>query len=126
MPATDDRLRIQVHGIRSARGMDESSRSFLLSAWHSKSAWDAISALSEEDILVTNLRDKEVNLKVVATLDQQMRRTYSSKHVEINRAVSESAMLKRIWANQPDDESFSPEQRDQGKFLRGEDESVAV
>jgi len=146
MPATDDRLRIQVYGIRSAKGKDESSRSFLLSAWHKTTAEEAIESLSEEDILVTNLKDKEVNLKVVASLDQQMRRTYSSKHIEINHAASESAMLKRSWTDQADDKSDTPspgpwlptpgpglqtpmpepELRDQGNPLREEDESVAV
>jgi len=82
VPATDDRLRIQVHGIRSANGKDVGSRSFLLAAWHSRSAWDAIATLSKDDILVTNLKDKEVNLKVVASLDSQIRRIYASKHTK--------------------------------------------
>jgi len=72
-PATEDRLRIQVHGIRSAKGMDVASRSFLLETWHSASAHDAIEALSHSDILVTNMKDKEVNLRVVASLDMQIR-----------------------------------------------------
>jgi hypothetical protein len=107
MPATNNRLRIQVYGIRSAKGKDNGSRSFLLSAWHSKPAWDAIAALSKEDILVTNQRDKEVNLKVVASLDQQVRQAYTSKHMEINKIIRESdldVITQSIWTTKGDDE----------------------
>jgi hypothetical protein len=100
VPATDERLRIQVHGIRSARGNDAGSRSFLLSTWHSKSAWDAVTALSKDDILVTNSRDKEVNLKVVASLDVQIRRAFSS--------------IKPGETCQAADETQEPEQRGAG------------
>jgi hypothetical protein len=107
MPATADRLRMQVHGIRSARGKDAGSRSFLLAAWHSRSAWDTITALSKDDILVTNKRDKEVNLKVVASLDIQIRGTFTSiKRNETNQAADETS--------QAAEESNEPEQRGVG------------
>jgi hypothetical protein len=72
-PASEDRLRMQVHGINSADGHDKASRMYLLGTWHNADAPEAIQALARNDILVTNARDKEVNLKVVASLDQKIR-----------------------------------------------------
>jgi hypothetical protein len=145
LPATNNRLRIQVYGISSAKGKDAGSRSFLLSAWHSKPASEAIAALSQEDILVTNQRDKEINLKVIASLDQQIRQTYTSKHMEINKVIRESdldvdtqqfddnllespnpAGELRLPTPDPWLQTPEPEQRDEGNQARGVDESMAV
>ena len=78
VPATEPHLRIRVLGIRSARANDSANRAFLLDTWHSASTLDAIKALSADDILVTNQKDKEINLKVVASLDSQIRNIYAS------------------------------------------------
>ena len=58
VPASEDRLRVQVHGIHSASGMDEELQVRLLQDWHKKDAQSAIATLSHEDILVTNAKDR--------------------------------------------------------------------
>ena len=78
VPATEPHLRIRVLGIRSARANDSANRAFLLDTWHSASTLDVIKSLSADDILVTNQKDKEINLKVVASLDSQIRNIYTS------------------------------------------------
>ena len=74
VPASEDRLRVQVHGVYSASGKDMSSRKYVLEEWHQADAQEAIATLSHPDILVTNEKDKELNLKVVASLDDQISR----------------------------------------------------
>jgi len=73
VPASEDRLRIQVYGIDSASGFDRASRMYVLGTWHSADAQQAIHFLSQDDILVTNARDKDINLKVVGSLDERIR-----------------------------------------------------
>ncbi|CAK0889420.1 unnamed protein product [Prorocentrum cordatum] len=81
VPASDDRLRVLVHGIHSAGGHDKANLAQVLEYWHRATAQEAITILSHDDILVTNAKDKEVNLKVVASLDEQIRCHHSSLHV---------------------------------------------
>ena len=63
VPASEDRLRMKVYGIESTSGRDELSQMYVMGTWHTVNAQQAIEALSKNDILVTNARDKEVNLK---------------------------------------------------------------
>ena len=64
---------MQVYGIDSASGRDRANQMFVLGMWHKADAQEAIQALAKNDILVTNARDKEVNLKVVGSLDEKIR-----------------------------------------------------
>ena len=73
MPASPDRLRVHVHGILSRTGLDETNKADVLGTWHTADAETAIRALSQSDILVTNAKDKEINLKVIGNLDDQIR-----------------------------------------------------
>jgi hypothetical protein len=74
MPASEERLRMQVYGIESQSGKDDISRAYVLEMWHAADAQQAIHDLAKNDILVTNARDKEVNLKVVGSLDEKIKR----------------------------------------------------
>jgi hypothetical protein len=73
VPASENRLRIQVYGIESASGQDHVNLAFVLEMWHAADAQQAVHVLSKNDVLVTNARDKEVNLKVVGSLDEKIR-----------------------------------------------------
>ncbi|CAK0795826.1 unnamed protein product [Prorocentrum cordatum] len=73
VPANEDCLRVQVYGIHSASGKDKASRAQVLKFWHSAGTQEAIATLSHDDILVTNAKDKEINLKVVALLDDNIK-----------------------------------------------------
>jgi len=64
---------VQVYGIHSASGKDKASRAQVLKFWHSAGTQEAIATLSHDDILVTNAKDKEINLKVVALLDDNIK-----------------------------------------------------
>ncbi|CAK0804709.1 unnamed protein product [Prorocentrum cordatum] len=76
VPASEDRLRLKVHGIDSAK---HSNCTFgVLDSWHHTDTQTAIHVLSQKDILVTNARDKEINLKVVGSLDHIIRSRDSS------------------------------------------------
>jgi len=77
VPATSDRLRVHVHGLHSRRGKDQLNTADVLGMWHEASAQEAIAALSQDDILVTNAKDKEINLKVVGSLDGMIQRRYT-------------------------------------------------
>jgi len=95
VPATRDRMRVRVHGIRSASGEDEVNQAYVEGVWHAVSAQEAIRKLSEEDILVTNAKDKLINLKVVASLDEQIQLVHRSM-------VSRSAILSEYFTNNSD------------------------
>merc|ERR1712039_297507 len=77
VPADNDRLRIQVHGILSAAGQDPVNQDYVIRTWQPLSVQEAINTLSKDDIFVTNKKDKDVNLKVLASLDEQIRRLVS-------------------------------------------------
>ncbi|CAK0831312.1 unnamed protein product [Prorocentrum cordatum] len=79
VPATEDRLRVKVHGVESAKSLN--CTRWVLDSWHHVDAQKAIRILSQKDILVTNARDKEINLKVVSSLDRMIhsRHTAPSK-----------------------------------------------
>ncbi|CAK0893075.1 unnamed protein product [Prorocentrum cordatum] len=76
VPASEDRLRLKVHGIDSAKGSN--CAFYVLDSWHYADAQKAIHSLSQKDIMVTNASDKEINLKVVASLDGMIRSRYMS------------------------------------------------
>ncbi|CAK0830364.1 unnamed protein product [Prorocentrum cordatum] len=71
VPATEDRLRLKVHGIESAKELN--CTVIVLDSWHHADAQTAIHILSQKDILVTNAKDKEINLRVVGSLDRLIR-----------------------------------------------------
>jgi hypothetical protein len=77
VPASKDRLRVHVHGVHSASGKDKASHEYVLDTWHAADAQKAIEKLSEDDILVTNAKDKQINLRVVASLDDLIRRRHT-------------------------------------------------
>jgi len=77
VPASEDKLRMRVYGIDSATGNDTANTAYLLGSWLHSDAQKAILTLSHKDILVTNAKDKEINLKVVGSLDDRIR----SRHV---------------------------------------------
>ncbi|CAK0866396.1 unnamed protein product [Prorocentrum cordatum] len=75
VPATEDRLRLKVHGIDSVKGFN--CTPWVLDSWHHADAQLAICILSHKDILVTNAKDKDVNLKVLGSLDHMIK----SRHI---------------------------------------------
>lgn len=79
VPASEDRLRVQVYGIHSATGKDRANRAQVLEYWHALDTHEAIAALSYNDILVTNEKDKEIHMKVLASLDDEIRKKRRAK-----------------------------------------------
>ncbi|CAK0795829.1 unnamed protein product [Prorocentrum cordatum] len=77
VPASEDRLRVLVYGIYSASGKDAESMAQVLEFWHETDTPEAIATLSHDDILVTNAKDKEINLKVIASLDEQIQHRFA-------------------------------------------------
>ncbi|CAK0824177.1 unnamed protein product [Prorocentrum cordatum] len=70
VPATEDRPRVKVHGIESTQLFN--STRMVLDSWHHADAQKAIRTLSQKDILVTNAKDKEINSKVISSLDRMI------------------------------------------------------
>merc|ERR1712194_315737 len=77
VPSSEDMLRVRVHGIDSVKGKDKMNTAVVLESWHKADAQEAIHVLSQNDILVTNAKDKEINLKVVDSLDDEIRGRYT-------------------------------------------------
>ena len=55
-------MRTQFFGMLSMDGQDKEVTILMLSLWRKMPTQEAIDTLSKDDILVTNAKDKEVNL----------------------------------------------------------------
>jgi hypothetical protein len=77
VPADKNRQRLEVHGILSQEGLDKECQHHVLDMWHNVGVNRAIRMLAADDILVTNKKDKDVNLKVLAALNGQLKRIHT-------------------------------------------------
>jgi len=71
-PSPQSRQRTHFFGMLSMEGRDQEVTTFMLSIWRKMSTQQAVDTLGKADILVTNEKDKEVNLRVVGELDQMI------------------------------------------------------
>ncbi|CAK0803761.1 unnamed protein product [Prorocentrum cordatum] len=69
---TDKFLGVRVHGVAGSDGQ-AALRDYLFGAWLHKSAEEAARTLRFEEYFVTNQKDKEVNLQVLAGLDERVK-----------------------------------------------------
>jgi len=69
-PSPQSRMRTHFFGMLSMDGQDKEITTFMLSIWRKMPTQQAIVTLSKDDILVTNAKDKELNLKILGELGQ--------------------------------------------------------
>merc|ERR1719277_434109 len=90
IPSPPEKQRALVYGVQSMEGQNQQCQSQLFAMWHELRAEAAITKLSKDDIRVTNEKDKITNLKVVASLDQEIKAHWQAKPAALFAAVMQS------------------------------------
>lgn len=89
-PASDDydhdHVRIQVHSMHPDEE-DQKYLSSMLDMWRAKDVLEAIEYFSHEEFLHATPKEKEICLNALASLDEQVRRTFPSDHLRRSMAT---------------------------------------